>query len=86
MRYLKMSLDVLLQNSVQQNHLSELYTLYLLLTKNTPSLDVALLPPPDVDCPHLPQTLWENLGIGGESHQIAKYWLISSARKISLNK
>ena len=38
------------------------YTISL-LTKNIPSFDVALLPPPGLDCPPFPEPMWETLGI-----------------------
>ena len=47
---------------------------------------IALLPPPGVDYPLSPKSLWESMGMRRESHPTAKNLLIFLTRKTRLNK
>ena len=51
-------------NSVQQDYLPELYLMYPPSYKDFPFFDVALLPPPGVECFPSPEPFWETLGMG----------------------
>ena len=62
-------LNPLIQISVQQDYLPELYPyVFSLLPKNVPSFNLTLLLLPGVDCPTpSPKPLWETLGMVEES-------------------
>ena len=87
--FCRCSLNPLVQNSVQQNYIPELYPLY------SPSyhkmfhlISPCLLPPPCMDCstPSPKPTFGENLVDGGQSEPSSKKMLIPHTRKIILTK
>ena len=74
-----------MQNSVQKNHLLELYPCITLLNKNAP-FDVPLFSPLGLYCPPFPQTFVENPGDARKIPPNSQNLPIFFLRDLALNK